>query len=74
LVEGGPKNWSLAIMAPTKRMTRLISDAFREPIGKLPRIEHHAVVDMEAAILAAEIIAFGLESHGGACKGDFITL
>lgn len=68
LIKDGPKNWSLAILVPTKRMTRVVSDAFREPPGKLPKIEHYAAVDMEAAILAAEIIAYLLQSHGG--RGD----
>jgi ATP-dependent DNA helicase UvrD/PcrA len=63
LIADGPENWSLAILVPTKRMTRLVSDTFREPLGNLPRIEHHAVVDMEAAILAAEIIAYALQCH-----------
>ncbi|GAB6906272.1 UvrD/REP helicase [Desulfosarcina cetonica] len=65
LIDNGPKDWSLAILVPTKRMTRTVSDAFREPQGKLPKIGHHAAVDMEAAILAAEIIAYILQSHGG---------
>lgn len=65
LIKDGPKNWSLAILVPTKRMTRVVSDVFREPPGKLPKIEHNAAVDMEAAILAAEIIAYLLQSHGG---------
>jgi len=75
LIEDGPKDWSLAILVPTKRMTRTVSDVFREPQGKLPKIEHHAAVDMEAAILAAEIIAYILQSHGG--RGDvaeFVSL
>ena len=75
LIADGPKNWSLAILVPTKRMTRLVSDAFREPPGDLPRIEHHAAVDIEAAILAAEVIAFGLQCHGAAFdRGEFVTL
>jgi len=75
LIADGPKNWSLAILVPTKRMTRLISDVFREPLGNLPRIEHHATVNMEAAILAAEIIAFGLQSHNSAVNVEgFVTL
>jgi len=68
LIKDGLKNWSLAILVPTKRMTRVVSDAFRQPPGKLPKIEHNAAVDMEAAILAAEIIAYLLQSHGG--RGD----
>ena len=56
-------------------MTRLVSSVFREPLGNLPKIEHHATIDIEAAILAAEIVAFGLQT----CKGtidvaEFITL
>ena len=68
LIENGPTDWSLAILVPTKRMTRMVSDVFREPLGNLPRIEHYAAVDMEAAILAAEIIAFGLQSHGATVR------
>lgn len=79
LIADGPKDWSLAVLVPTKRMTRMVSDVFREPLGNLPRIEHHATVDMEAAILAAEIIAFGLQCHGGALNtaedtAEFVTL
>ncbi len=75
LIENGPTDWSLAILVPTKRMTRAVSDVFREPLGNLPRIEHYAAVDMEAAILAAEIMAFGLQSHGGTVDAtEFVTL
>lgn len=68
MIENGSKDWSLAVLVPTKRMTRTVSDTFREPQGKLPKIGHHAAVDMEAAILAAEIIAYILQSHNG--NGD----
>lgn len=71
LIEDGPKDWSLAVLVPTKRMTRLVSDAFREPLGDLPKIQHNAAVDMEAAILAAEIVAYLLQSHNR--KGDSAT-
>lgn len=75
LIADGPKNWSLVILVPTKRMTRLVSDVFREPLASLPRIDHHAAVDMEAAILAAEIIAYGLQCHGASFHvGEFVTL
>ena len=75
LIADGRRNWSLAVLVPTKRMTRLVSDIFREPLGKLPRIEHYAAVDMEAAILAAEVIAFGLQSHDSEFNlGEFVTL
>ncbi|MDO8827315.1 UvrD-helicase domain-containing protein [Methylophaga sp.] len=71
LLVDGPKDWSLAILVPTKRMTRVVSEAFREPPAKLPKIEHNATVDMEAAILAAEIIAYLLQSYGR--QGDVAT-
>ena len=75
LIENGPTDWSLAILVPTKRLTRLVSDMFREPRGGLPRIEHYAAVDMEAAILAAEIIAYGLQCHGATFGAvEFVTL
>ena len=72
LIKDCPKDWSLAILVPTKRMTRVVSDIFREPTVKLPKIEHHAAVDMEAAILAAEIIAYILQSQNG--RGDVAEL
>ena len=75
LIENGPQDWSLAILVPTKRMTRLVSDVFREPLGGLPRIEHYAAVNMEAAILAAEIIAYGLQCHGATFgEAEFVAL
>ena len=75
LTETGPKDWSLAVLVPTKRMTRLVSDIFREPLGGLPTIQHYAAVDMEAAILAAEVIAYGLQAHGATHdQAEFIAL
>lgn len=62
LVESGKKGWTLAVLVPTKRMTRLVSDAFRSPQGKLPAITHYAAVDMEPAILAAEIVALLMQA------------
>ncbi len=57
----GSMNWSVAVLVPTRRMTRMISDWFREPLSGRYPIRHHAVVDMEAAILAAEVIALALQ-------------
>ena len=68
LLERGGKNWSLAVLVPTKRMSRQVSDVLRSPIGKLPRVEHDAAVDVVAAILGSEVIAYALQSAGG--RGD----
>lgn len=57
LVDAGMKEWSLAILVPTKKMTRLVSDAFRSPPGGMTEIPHSAVIELEAAILGAEVIA-----------------
>ncbi|MBB3810739.1 UvrD-helicase domain-containing protein [Pseudochelatococcus contaminans] len=61
LIDGEKRDWSLAILVPTKKMTRLVSDTLREPFGNVPPIGHSAAVDMEGPILAAEIVAFLLQ-------------
>jgi len=75
LVATGRRDWSLAILVPTKRMTRLVSDNLREPFGNVPPIAHTAAVDMEGPILAAELIAFLLQqrSHPG-CFDEFVDV
>lgn len=50
-------DWSLAILVPTKKMTRLVSEVLHEPPAKMTPVSHSASIDMDAAILAAEIIA-----------------
>ena len=62
LTDRGRKDWSLAILVPTKKMTRLVSDTFRSPPAGMTEIPHTAAIDMEAAILAAEIVAFLMQS------------
>src|SRR5690606_40508988 len=57
LVDAGIVNWSLAVLVPTKKMTRLVSDAFRQPPAGMVEVPHSAVIELEAAILGAEIIA-----------------
>ena len=57
LVDSGKKGWSLAVLVPTKKMTRLVSDAFRVPPAKMKEIWHTAALDMEGPILSAEVIA-----------------
>lgn len=75
LMESGQPEWSLAVLVPTKRMTRIVSDVLREPPDKMPPIAHSAAVDMEGPILAAEIVAFLLEQRSDAgCFQDFIDL
>ncbi|MCU1325346.1 MAG: UvrD/REP helicase [Bryobacterales bacterium] len=75
LLAHGPKNWSLGVLVPTKKMTRQVSDNFRTPLGTLPRITHSAAVDMDAPILAAEIVAFLMQpSADHAHLRDFVEL
>jgi DNA helicase II / ATP-dependent DNA helicase PcrA len=75
LIKAGKRNWSLAILVPTKRMTRLVSDVLREPSAELAAVAHTAVVDMEGPILAAEIVAFLLQQGGDANHFDqFVEL
>ena len=58
LMGRGIRDWSLAILVPTKKMTRLVSDAFRTPPANLTPVPHSAIIEMEAAILGAETIAY----------------
>ena len=57
------KKWSVAVLVPTKKMTRMVSEKFRWPSGGRPPIRHHAVVDIEAAVLAGEVIAYALQQQ-----------
>lgn len=61
LDEIGVDRWTLAILVPTKKLTRLVSDAFRRPPNGSDELSHTAIVDMESAILAAEVISFLLQ-------------
>ena len=47
LVDSGRKGWSLAILVPTKKMTRLVSDKFHGPPAGVKEIPHTAVIEME---------------------------
>lgn len=58
LVDAGRKDWSLAILVPTKKMTRIVSDTFRDPPAGMTAIRHVAAIELEAAILGAEVVAF----------------
>jgi DNA helicase-2/ATP-dependent DNA helicase PcrA len=75
LVASGRKDWSLAVLVPTKKMTRLVSDAFRAPPAGMTEIPHIAAIELEAAILGAEIVAFLMQPDGdGRHFEQFIAL
>ena len=40
--EHGVRDWSLAILVPTKKMTRLVSDALRRPPAGMTEVSHSA--------------------------------
>jgi len=64
LITQGIDNWSLAILVPTKKMTRLVSDALHHPPAGMPEVVHTATIEMEAAILGAEVIALLMQPSG----------
>lgn len=72
LIDRGRRDWSLAVLVPTKRMTRYVSDCLRSTSMRMASIEHHAFIEIEAAVLAAEVIAFLLQPRGP--EGDFEAL
>jgi len=75
LIGNGKRNWSLAILVPTKRMTRLVSDHFRTPPASMKPISHNAIIEMEAVILAAEMVSFLMQPDtDGRHFGYFIEL
>lgn len=74
LVDAGIANWSLAILVPTKKMTRLVSDAFRQPPARMAEVPHSAVIEMEGAILGAEIIALLMQPANDRHFSHFIEL
>ena len=75
LVDAGRNDWSLVILVPTKKMTRLVSDTFRSPPGIMKEIPHTAAIELEAAILGAEIVAFLMQpATNGAHFDQFVGL
>lgn len=74
LEESNKTEWSLAILVPTKKLTRLVSDIFRKPPAKMHAISHHAVVELEAAILGSEIIAHLMQLDGDSHFSVFVDL
>jgi len=61
LIATGKRDWSLAILVPTKRKMRLVSDVLRDPFGNVPAIAHAASIDMEGPVLGADVIAYLLQ-------------
>ena len=74
LVNSGKPDWSLAILVPTRKMTRLVSEKFRRPPENMQAISHSAVVDLEAAILGAEIVAQLLQPNSADHIEIFLNL
>jgi len=57
----GTPGWTLAILVPTKSLTRKVSEVLSSPPAGMPPIRHSATFDVAGTVLAAEIIAFLLE-------------
>lgn len=69
------ERWSVAVLVPTKRLTRVVSDALRNPPAGLTEVHHVATVDMEAAILGGEVIALLLQpAIGDLHLDEFVEL
>lgn len=48
-------DWSIAVLVPTKKLMQQVSEKLNQAI---PKIIHHASVDIEGAVLATEILVF----------------
>lgn len=75
LIDQCGTSWSLAILVPTKKMTRIVSDALHSPPAGLTPIHHSAVIEVEAVVLGAEVLALLMqpaidENH----FDEFVTL
>jgi DNA helicase II / ATP-dependent DNA helicase PcrA len=74
LVDADVKKWSVAILVPTKKMTRLVSDTLRSPPGGMTAIPHTATIEFHAAVLGAEVVAFLMQPERARHIEDFIAL
>ncbi|WP_340160733.1 UvrD-helicase domain-containing protein [uncultured Hoeflea sp.] len=62
-IEASGEAWSVAVLVPTKPLTKKISDLFTQGLGVLPAIPHTAVIERDAAILSAHCIGNLLEKR-----------
>jgi len=74
LADAEPANWSLAILVPTKKMTRIVSDGLRHPPTGMSAVRHSAIIDLNGAILAAEVIAHAMQAKDGDHLKQFVKL
>lgn len=75
LIKQKVDNWSLAILVPTKKLTRLVSDFLRQPPARIKAVAHVAVIEIDAAILGVEIVGLLLQPSGRKNHFEqFITL
>lgn len=56
-----PGKWSVAILVPTKLLTRKISEVLDNPPRTFPPISHTPYIEVDAAILSAEVISYLME-------------
>lgn len=63
LIAKGLEKWTLAILVPTKKLTRLVSDSLRNPPAGMTAVFHTATIEIEAAILGAEVIGLLMQPN-----------
>ena len=73
-IEASGETWSVAVLVPTKPLTKKISDLFTQGLGRLPSIPHTAVIERDAAILSAHCIGNLLEKRTAAENFERFTL
>lgn len=61
LADTGRKDWSLAVLVPTKKLMQVVSDVFSEPPANMSSIRHTSSVDMDGPILSAYVVGFLLQ-------------
>ncbi|SJZ77903.1 DNA helicase-2 / ATP-dependent DNA helicase PcrA [Sediminibacterium ginsengisoli] len=61
LKKGNVKNWSIAILVKSGRVSLAVSRALSTRVGGIPAISHEVLIDPSGPSLAAKVIAFLLE-------------